>query len=132
VIVDGARNRQLHVGLYAFVEFLHLRVEPADNSLQFGEFLDEFGGQIGFRQQRRFVDYAGPNRHAVLSHRLGERTGQVLHAHRLVVIAAEIFLERNAAQQIDALAEGLLLVRLPEKAGIVETGAQNAFVAVPD
>ena len=123
---------QLHVGLHVLIELLHARVKTADNSLQFGEFLDQFRGQIGFRQQRRFVDYAGSNRHAALLHRLRQPTGHVLHAQRLVVVAAEIFLERDIAQQLDALAEGLLLVRLPEKAGIVEAGAQNAFVAVAD
>ena len=51
---------------------------------------------------------------------------------RLVVVAAQIFLEGNVAQQLDALAQGLLLVGLPEKAGIVKAGAQNAFVAVAD
>ena len=127
-----AKSASLHVGLHVLIELLHARVKAADNSLQFGEFLDQFRGQIGFGQQRSFVDDAGSNGHAALLHRLGQPTGHALHAHRLVVVAAEIFLERNVAQQIDALAEGLLLVRLPEKARIVEAGAQNAFVAVPD
>ena len=132
MIVDGARDFDLHVGLQVFVELLHARVKAADNSLQFGKFLDQFGGQIGFRQQRGFVNYAGPNRHAALLDLFGQRTGHALHAHRLVVVAAEIFLESDVAQPFDALAQSLLLVRLPEKAGIVEAGAQNAFVAVAD
>ena len=134
MIVDGPRNRELDVGLHVFIKLLYvrLRVKTADNPLQFGELLHQFRGQIGLGQQRCLVDHARSNRHAALLHRLGKPTGQALHAHRLVVVAAKIFLERNVAQQVDALAESLLLVRLPEKARIVETGAQNAFVAVPD
>ncbi len=132
MIVDGPRNFQLHIGLHALIKLLHTRVQAADNSLQFGELLDQFRGQIGFRQQCRFVDYAGPNRHTALLHDLGQPTGHVLHTHRLVVVAAKVFLEGDVAQQLDALAEGLLLVRLPEKPRIVEARPQNPFVAVPD
>ena len=55
-----------------------------------------------------------------------------MHAQRFVVVAAKIFLERYVAQQLDALAESLLLIRPPKKAGIVEAGAQHTFVAVAD
>ena len=78
------------------------------------------------------MDDAGPNRRAALLHRLGQPAGHALHAHRLVIVAAKIFLEGDVTQQMNALAKGLFLVRLPEEAGIVEARAQNAFVAVPD
>ena len=70
MIVDGSRNFQLHIRLHVLVELLHSRIQTADNSLQFGEFLDQFRGQIGLGQQRSFVDYTGSNRHPVLFHRL--------------------------------------------------------------
>ncbi len=41
------------------VEFLHPRVQPADDALQFGELLHQFGRQIGLRQQPGFEDDAG-------------------------------------------------------------------------
>ena len=58
MIVDGSRNFDLHFRLQVFIERLHARVESADNSLQFGEFLHQFGRQIGLRQQRGLVNHA--------------------------------------------------------------------------
>ncbi len=41
------------------IEVLHLGVEPADDALEFGEFLDEVGGEVGFAEQRGLVHDSG-------------------------------------------------------------------------
>ena len=78
---------------------LHARVEAADDSLEFSEFLDQFRGEIGLRQKRGLVDFSRANRHFTLLHCLGQRTGQVLYAHRLVEVAAQIFLEGHVGSR---------------------------------
>ena len=41
------------------IEVLHLGVESADDALEFGEFLDEVGGEVGLAEQRGLVHDAG-------------------------------------------------------------------------
>src|SRR6201984_2395561 len=76
------------------------------------------------------MNYPWPNRNTTLLHDFGKAAGHPLDAQSLVVIIPKIFLESNIAQEIDALAQSLLLIRLPEKAGIVEASAQDALIAV--
>ena len=75
---------------------------------------------------------AGANRDAVLLDGFRKPTGEALHAQSLLVVAAEIFLERDILQQLDAITQSLLLIGLPEKARVVEACAQHAFVAMSD
>ena len=114
------------------IELLRPGVEAADNALQFGEFLYQFGGEIGLGEQGGLVHHAGANRQPVLLDGFREPTGEALHAQSLFVVAAEVFLEGDVLQQPDAIEQSLLLVGLPEKAGVVEAGAQYALIAVAD
>ena len=57
-------------------------------------------------------------------------TAQPLHAQRLLVIAAQVFLEGHVLEPDRALAQGMLLIGLPEEARIVEAGTQHAFMSV--
>ncbi len=55
---------------------------------------------------------------------------QPLHAQRFVEVAAQVFLEGDRLQHLDAVAQRNLLIGVPEEAGVVEAGAQHALVAV--
>ena len=52
--------------------------------------------------------------------------------HRLVEVAAKVFLEGDRLQHLDAVAQRDLLIGVPEEARVVEAGAQHALVAVAD
>ncbi len=58
------------------------------------------------------------------------RLREFLYPHGLVEVAAQILLEGHCLQHFDAIAQRDLLIGVPEEAGIVEAGAQDAFVAV--
>ena len=60
------------------------------------------------------------------------RLPELLHAHGLVVVAAQILLEGHRLQHRHALAQRNLLVGVPEEARVVEAGAQHALIAVAD
>ena len=107
-----------------------LRVEPADDALQLGELLHQLGRQIGLAQVRGLEDDAGTNRAACAANGFADQTAQLLHATGLVVVAAEVLLEGHRLQHRHAIAQRDLLIGLPEKARIVEAGAQHALVAV--
>ena len=59
-----------------------------------------------------------------------DEAAEFLHAHRLVEVAAQVFLESHGLQHVNAIAQRDFLIGVPEEAGIVEAGAQHAFVAV--
>ncbi len=112
---------------YVFGFALRAGVESADDALQFGEFLDEFGGEVGFRKLRGYwlrpVSLAASEFGA--RRRRGSRCG-------FFEIGAELGLERDAAEIDHAIGEGPFLIGVPEEAGVVEAGSQDAFVAVLD
>src|ERR1700686_909357 len=76
------------------------------------------------------MDYSWPNRNAILFYDLSKAAGHTLHSQSFLVITPKILLKSDVAQQIDALAQGLLLIGLPKKTGIVEASAQDALIAV--
>ena len=130
---SGARNRVFHADRFVLIvdgdgDFfgfaLGARVETADDALKFGEFLDEFGGEIGFREQRGALrvglaaEFVSPT--------------QCHHPLGLLEIAAEFGLEGDVGEIVHAVGELLFLIGVPEEAGVVEAGAQHAFIAVTD
>ena len=59
VVVDGVADGFGGRVRQERIEVLHLGVESADDALEFGEFLDEVGGEIGFAEQSGLVHDAG-------------------------------------------------------------------------
>ena len=108
------------------------RIQAAHNSLQLGEFLHHFCGQVGLAKPRRRAHRLAVEGDAHVEQILGEILGQPLYSHRFFVIAAQVFLEGHCLQQINALIERGLLVGLPEKSRIVEARPQHPLVAMPD
>ena len=130
LIVDGIADGFGGGSRQNRVELLHLGVQATDDSLQLGELFHQLGGEVGLGQQRRFEDNARPYWLARIANRLGDQAAQLLHPHRLVEVAAEIFLEGHGLQHLHALAQRNLLVGLPEEARVVEAGAQYALIAM--
>ena len=127
----AARDRIFHAlrfvmivdGLPDFVRLaLRARVESADDALQFGELLDQFGGEIALGQARRAL--------GVLV--AAEFLHQCHHAFGLLQIRPELGLESYVGEIFDAVREFLALIGLPEEARIVEARAQHALVAAAD
>ena len=83
-----------------------------------------------FARQRGLVHDAGADRDAALRESSRNPAAQPLHPQRLVVVAAQVFLEGHVLEPRDPLAQRMLLVGLPEEAGVVEAGPQHALVAV--
>ena len=115
------------------IEFLHPRIQAADNALQFGKFFHQFG------RQDRFSPAAPPYepRPGGRSCHSGLMISQSQLATRctrssLFVIAAQVFLEGDVLQPLQPLAQRMFLVGLPEEARIVEARPQHAFMAVPN
>ena len=101
---------------------MRARVETADDALQFGEFLDHFGGEIGFRKQSRALG-------VIVAAEFFDQRDDALGFFQ---IGAELGLKGDLCKILDAIGERLLLIDVPEEAGVVEAGAQDSFVAVPD
>ena len=132
MIVNRIRDSEPRRLRQSRIKFLHPCIQSAHDALQFGELLHQFGGQVGLRQARRFVDHARTHGHPALLDNLTQPTAQTLHSPRLLVVAAEVFLEGNVPQQFQPLQQRPFLIRLPEKSRIAEPGAKNALVAVSD
>ena len=130
MIVNRVRDRQPGRFGQVWIELLHSGVESANDALQLGKFLYQFRGQISLCQTCGLVNHAGADRHSVLANDFAHPTGDALNPQRLVVIAAQIFLESDILQPLHSLPQRMLLVGLPEEARIVETGPQHAFMAV--
>ena len=58
------------------------------------------------------------------------RIDQFIHALGLFEIGAEFGLEGDVGQIVHAIGKGSFLIGIPEEAGVVEAGAQDAFIAV--
>ena len=97
-------------------------VESADDALQLGELFHQLGGQIAFAKLR---GADGVVVSADLPHEIGDAIG-------LGEIASELGLERDVGQIGQAVGQLLALVGIPEEAGVVEAGAENALVAAAD
>ena len=100
---------------------LHAGVQAAHHALQFGEFLHQFSGEVAFGKLGRADGVI------VAAQFLHQR----LHALGLFEIRAQLGLEGDVGEVRDAARERLFLIGLPEEAGVVEAGAQYAFVAAP-
>ena len=107
-------------------------VESADDALEFGELLDQFGGEIALGHERGFVDHAGTVRGIDAGDDGADEAAEVLGADGLVVVAAQLLLEGDRLEHGHAVLEGELLVGVPEEARVVEAGAQDALIAVAD
>ena len=98
--------------------------------MQLSEFFHQFGREVSFGQTSRLVNNSRPHLDSVLTNAFAQPTAQALHPQRLFVIAAKIFLEGDVLQPRNPLAQRMLLVGLPEKACVVEAGAQHTLVAM--
>ena len=94
--------------------------------------LTKIGGQVGFAEQRGLVNDAGTDGDSGGLEDRGDQAAEFLHAHRLVEVAAQVFLEGHGLEHLDAIAERDFLVGVPEETGIVEAGAEDTLVAVAD
>ena len=132
MIVNRGGDGFARIGFHVGIEFLDSGVQAAHDALQLGELFDQFGRQIGLRQQRRFMDDPGANRDTALANVLAHPTAYPLYPQHLVVVAAQVFLEGDVLQPRRPLAQGMLLVSLPEEAGVVKTRTQHALMPMPD
>ena len=117
--LDGAGDVGLGAGLF--------RVIAAHQALQFGEFADHAGDEVGLGQ---FGRTAGVLRVGVDCSRDLER--QFLDAFHPILLGAEFFVKRDAGQFIGHFVEGLLEILLPEELGIRQSRANDLFVAGDD
>src|SRR4029077_21179475 len=132
VIVNRVGDRKARRLRQTWIELLSPRVQSADDPLQFGELFHQFGSQVGLRQAGSVMNDAGPHSYLILLENLAEPTAQPLHTLGLVEVAAEIFLEGDVPEQIEAFKQRFLLISLPEESGIVKARPQNAFIALTD
>ena len=130
LVINRVANRSRGGSRQKRIELLDLGVESADDALQFGELLHQFGGEIGLGQQRRLEHHSRADRDARLANHLGNQARKFLHAKGLVEVAAQVLLEGHDLQHFDAIAQRDLLVGVPEEARVVEAGTQDALVAV--
>ncbi|MNX55269.1 hypothetical protein D3C86_860260 [compost metagenome] len=99
-------------------------VVAAHDALQFGELADHAAGQIGLGQARGLF---GLRR--VSADKRGDFTGQSGDAVNPLGQGAELGVEGDALQLVVPGVEADLLVLVPEEAGVVQAGRQDAAVA---
>ena len=130
LIVDGLADGQ--GGALGEIHALGLvdQVEAADDALQFGELLYQFGGQIALGHERSLVHDALTQRGIKLAHRGAELAAEMLRAGGLVIVTAELLLEGDRLEHGHAILERELLIGIPEEARVIEAGTQNALIAV--
>ncbi len=130
LIVDGLADGR--GGAFGKLHALGLvdEVETADDALEFGELLHQFGGEIALGHERGLVHHALAVSGMKFADGGADQAAQVLGARGLVVVAAEFLLEGDRLEHGHAILEGELLIGVPEEARIVEAGAQNALIAV--
>ncbi len=130
LIVDGLADG--HGGALGKFHALGLvdEVEAADDALEFGELLYQFGGEIALGHERGLVDHALAQRGIKLGDGGADLAAEVLGAGGLVIVAAEFLLEGDRLEHGHAILEGELLIGVPEEARVVEAGAQDALIAV--
>ena len=78
---------------YCFAQPLRPRVKAADNALQFGKFLHQLGGEIGFGQQHCLFERCMVKRNSLGSDRGGHSLRHEQVAFGFAEVAAEIPLE---------------------------------------
>ena len=119
MFVDGAPD--------GFGFALGAGIESAHDALEFGEFLDHLGGEIGFAEQGGAVDGG-----EVGAETGGEGAAAFANALGFLEVRADAGVEGDVFKVVDALGEGFLLVDFPEEAGVVEAGFEDAFIALAD
>ena len=70
------------------------------------------------------------NLYSIVADDFAQPTAQTLHPQRFLVVAAQVLLKGDVLQPLHPLAQRMLLIGLPEKAGIVETGAEHPLVSM--
>ncbi len=90
--------------------------------MQIGELLHHFGGEVGLAKVSRAL---GVRVAAQLFNQFHDALG-------LFEIRTQLGLKRDVAQILDAVGEFLLLIDVPEEAGVVEAGFEDAFIAALD
>ena len=109
-----------HFGRFVVVQC----VVTAHQALQFRELPHHVGEQVALAE---FCGTIGQGR--VAADGCGNRFRQGAHALRLVVLRAELRLERHALQRFDVRGQRLLPVRLVEERGIGQARTHDALVA---
>ena len=99
VIVDGLPD--------GFGLALHACVEAADHALEFGEFLDQFGGEIDL------AEFGGAHGVGISA----EFGGELHHAFGLGQVAAEFGLEGDVGEVRFAVGERFSSGRFPRRSG---------------
>jgi len=119
-----------------FRQTLGAGVIAAHKALQFGEFADHSGDEIGLAQARCLFGHIRKNflRHASFRWgddvRFNQPPRQLGHAINLVGDGAQLFVEGDPPQPLGVFGQGLLLILLPEEARIRQSRGQHLAVAV--
>ncbi len=103
-------------------------VIAAHQALQFGEFADHFGDQIGLAQPRCQFGLIGIR--AFDNAFFHQPAGQFRHPFHLVRHSAELFVEGNPLQPPGVFLQGFLAVHIPEEPRIGKARGQNLAVAI--
>jgi hypothetical protein len=117
---------------HCFRQALRSRIQTSDNSLQFGEFFDQLRGQIGLGQAACKVGGLHVEADCMLPQDRADLCRQANNAIGLFETAAQVLLKSNRLEHLHSVVEWNPLVRVPEKARIVKSGAQHPFVSVPN
>src|ERR1700679_1623192 len=105
-------------------------IKAADDTLQFGELFDELRGEIGLGKRGGIANRRCVNVDSSCNRNLCDSLSDIADTFGLLGVAAEVFLEGDVFEQGCTVGEGGALVELPEEAGVVEAGAENALVAL--
>ena len=107
-------------GVLALVQ----RVIAAHRALQFREFIDHFGDEIGLGQARRLLGEV-----RIGAHHRRQLAHQRRHTLHLVSHRAQLFVEGDLAQPFGHLAQRRLPVIVPEMSRVGETRREHARIA---
>ena len=122
VVVDGAPHL-FRLAVLAGVDAPH-------DPLQLGELADHVGGQVGLGEAGgagRVTDRGGRAERVA-----GHGGGQLLDAAGLVQIAADLRVEPQRVETVEARVEGRAAVRLPEEPGVPQPRHEHALGVAGD
>ena len=126
-----AGKTRLVVLLDGFGDFFGFAVQAgivfAHRALQFGEFADHFGNQVGFGQTRGAFGCGG-----IRAQSFGNVGGDALQAFDAFGLRTDFVVINHVRQLGQAAFQSRFLVLLVEELGIRQACAQNTFVALND
>ena len=113
----------------AFIFTVDEGIFLAHDALEFGEFHDHLRSQVGFRQERSALQFGVIQAEVEF---MVEEDRDLFQALRFVIQRSQAILEDDFLQFFCVIGEGMFLIFFKEEFGIVQAGAEDAFIAVLD